>query len=131
MVELYYPDATQILDWYHASQYLYKIADEAFETKSEEYKVWIDRMKTLLWDGRIKRLITECEFFADKPAVSKATNAAMTFYANNKKRMNYAHFREEGYFIESGTIESAAKRLGELRLKEAGARWTNSVNFFL
>lgn len=124
MVELYYPDATQILDWYHASQYLYKIADEAFETKSEEYKVWIDRMKTLLWDGRIEQLITECEFFADKPAASKAANAAMTFYSNNKKRMNYAHFREEGYFIGSGTIESAAKRLGELRLKEAGARWT-------
>ena len=124
MVELYYPDATQILDWYHASQYLYKIADEAFETKSEDYKTWIDRTKTLLWEGRIEQLIAECDFFADKPAVSKAANAAITFYTNNKKRMNYAHFREEGYFIGSGTIESAAKRLGELRLKEAGARWT-------
>ena len=40
--------------------------------------------------------------------------------------MDYARFREEGYFIGSGTIESAAKRLGELRLKEAGARWTKN-----
>ena len=56
--------------------------------------------------------------------MSKTANATMTFYTNNKKRINYAHFREEGYFIGSGTIESAAKQLGELRLKEAGARWT-------
>lgn len=124
MVGLYYPDATQILDWYHASQYLYKIADAAFEPESEEYKNWIERSKTLLWDGRIDQLINECELFADQPAMSKAVHATVTFYTNNKERMNYAHFREEGYFIGSGTIESAAKRLGELRLKEAGARWS-------
>ena len=40
--------------------------------------------------------------------------------------MDYARFKEEGYFIGSGTIESAAKRLGELRLKEAGARWSRA-----
>ena len=37
MIEFYYPDATQILDWYHATQYLYNIADAAFEKDSEEY----------------------------------------------------------------------------------------------
>ena len=61
----------------HASQYLYKIADETFETKSEEYKTWIDRMKTLLWDGRIDILIAECECFTEKPAVSKVANALL------------------------------------------------------
>lgn len=132
MVDFYYPDATQILDWYHASQYLYKIAEEAFEVKSEEYTNWIERTKTLLWEGRINQLIAECERFVDHPAASKVACVAVTFYSNtrrvplwgNKERMDYAHFREEGYFIGSGTIESAAKRLGELRLKEAGARWT-------
>lgn len=126
MVEHYYPDATQILDWYHASQYLYKIAEEAFEAKSDEYTNWIEKTKSLLWEGRINPLIAECERFADQPATSKVARAAVTFYSNNKARMDYARFREEGYFIGSGTIESAAKRLGELRLKEAGARWTKN-----
>ncbi len=124
MVELYYPDATQILDWYHASQYLYKIADAAFEAKSDDYKNWIEKTKSMLWEGQIDQLITECEFFADKPVTSESAHAALTFYTNNKKRMDYARYRREGYFVGSGTIESAAKRLGELRLKEAGARWT-------
>ena len=69
-------------------------------------------------------LITECERFADQAATAKVAGAAVTFYTNNIDRMDYARFRKEGYFIGSGTIESAAKRLGALRLKEAGARWT-------
>jgi len=126
MVELYYPDATQILDWYHASQYLYKIADVAFDAGSDDYKNWIERTKTLLWDGQIAQLITACELLGKIPALSKVVLSTVTFFTNNKKRMDYARFRKEGYFIGSGTIESAAKRLGELRLKEAGARWTRN-----
>ena len=79
---LYYPNATQILDWYHASQYLYKIADDAFEAKSDNYKNWIEKTKTMLWDGQIEQLIAECESFADKPTVSKAVHAALSFYTN-------------------------------------------------
>jgi len=130
MVELYYPDATQIVDWYHASQYIYKVADDAFETGSVDYLNWIEQSKALLWDGRIEQLIAKCEVFLDKPKVYEAAYAALTFYTNNKKRMDYARFRKEGYFIGSGTIESAAKRLGELRLKEAGARWTRDGAVF-
>lgn len=124
LVELYYPDATQIVDWYHASQYLYKIAEVAFTVGSDSYKNWLEKTRTLLWNGRIAQLITECKNFATKSATSEVVHAATTFFTNNKKRMDYARFREEGYFIGSGTIESGAKRLGELRLKEAGARWT-------
>ena len=126
MVEFYYPDATQILDWYHASQYLYKIANAAFEEKSDEYEHWLEKTKALLWEGQISQLIDECDLFSSDPATSEAAHAAVTFYTNNQKRMNYARYRKEGYFIGSGTIESAAKRLGELRLKEVGARWTRN-----
>jgi hypothetical protein len=124
MVALYYPDATQILDWYHASQYLYKIAEEAFEVGSEEYDQWLEKTKAWLWEGRIQFLIAACARFVDRVATAEVARAAVTFYTNNSDRMDYARFRKEGYFIGSGTIESAAKRLGELRLKEAGARWT-------
>jgi hypothetical protein len=124
MVALYYPNATQILDWYHASQYLYKIAEEAFEAESEDYDQWIEKSKAWLWEGHIPRLITECERFIDQAATAEVARTAVTFYTNNIDRMDYARYREEGYFIGSGTIESGAKRLGELRLKEAGARWT-------
>jgi len=124
MVEYYYPHATQILDWYHASQYLYKVAEAAFDVGSEAYENWIENAKTLLWEGKVDQVIAACELLDNKPGMSDAIHTVVTFYTNNKKRMDYARFQAEGYFIGSGTIESAAKRVGELRLKEAGARWT-------
>ena len=40
--------------------------------------------------------------------------------------MDYARLRHAGYFIGSGTIESACKQIGTYRLKRAGARWSLS-----
>lgn len=124
MVEFYYPDATQILDWYHAAQYLYRFADVAFINKSDEQSSWVEKTKALLWNGEIDKLIRELERFEKEPMLAETLHSTLTFFENNRNRMDYARFRNEDYFIGSGTIESAAKRLGELRLKEAGARWT-------
>ena len=40
--------------------------------------------------------------------------------------MDYAQYRKKGYWIGSGTIESACKQIASARLKIAGARWTFS-----
>ena len=130
MVDLYYPNATQILDWYHASQYIYRLAEAVFDIGSEEYENWVQKSKLLLWNGEVEQLIGTCKSLADRPNSTEAIHTTVTFYENNKKRMDYARYRDEGYFIGSGTIESAAKRLGELRLKEAGARWSKMGAIF-
>ena len=54
----------------------------------------------------------------------KTIQDAITYYRNNQKRMDYALFREQGYFIGSGPVESACKQIVSARLKRAGARWT-------
>lgn len=56
----------------------------------------------------------------------KTIQDAVTYYMNNQKRMDYAHFRKQGYFIGSGSVESACKQIVSLRLKRAGARWTKT-----
>ena len=78
----------------------------------------------MLWKGKASEVIDECDYFSKDSSTSEEAHAAVTYYTNNQERINYEQFRDEGYFIGSGTIESGAKRLGELRLKEAGARWT-------
>ena len=37
--------------------------------------------------------------------------------------MQCAYFRKQGYQIGSGTIESAAKQIGMMRMKVPGAIW--------
>jgi hypothetical protein len=48
---------------------------------------------------------------------------AVTYFENNKDRMDYDNYRRNGYQIGSGTIESAAKHIGLLCMKLLGVNW--------
>jgi hypothetical protein len=124
LVEALFPRATQIVDWYHAAEYLPPIAQAAFgDTPAGQ--AWLDRQRQNLWEGRIEQVITACLTAAEQFAkAEKAALAAATYFANNQQRMDYAHFRQAGYQIGSGSTESGCKQIATLRLKQAGARWT-------
>lgn len=57
------------------------------------------------------------------PAKEDAAQQTVTYYMNNQHRMNYEHYRKQGYQIGLGTIESAVKQIASQRLKVSGAHW--------
>lgn len=124
LVEKYFPQATQIVDWYHASQYLTPIAETAFGAGTEQAKQWLTQTRTDLWEGRIQEVIQACRTFLRRISSRPFAEKAITYYTHNEKRMDYARFRQQGYLIGSGTIESACKQIAASRLKCSGARWT-------
>jgi|SRR3972149_4614912 len=124
LVEKYFPQAVQIVDWYHASQYLTPIAEAAFGADTSQAKEWLTQARTDLWEGRIQEVIQACRTFLRHAHTRPFVEKAITYYTNNEKRMDYAHFRQQGYLIGSGTIESACKQIAAARLKCSGARWT-------
>jgi hypothetical protein len=124
LVEKYYPKAVQIVDWYHASEYLAPVAEAAFGRDTPQAKEWLEQARTDLWEGRIQELIRECQRLALIPAAAEPANKTITYYQHNEKRMDYARLRSQGYLIGSGTIESGCKQIAGHRLKLAGARWT-------
>lgn len=124
LVDHYFPNAVQIVDWYHACQYLYPIAEAVFGAQSKQAEAWITETEDLLWQGKIKQVIAACHQYHQHPAAHKPVADALSYFSNNVNRMKYADFREHGYYIGSGTIESACKQIVSLRLKRAGARWT-------
>jgi hypothetical protein len=126
LIERYFPHAVQIVDWYHASEYLPPIAEAVFGKDTAEYITWLEQARALLWDGQIEALIHDCQLFLNTPAAQKSVEAAVSYFTHNQKRMDYARFRQQGYFIGSGTVESAGKQIAGLRLKRAGARWTEA-----
>lgn len=126
LIERHFPHAVQIVDWYHASEYLPPIAEAAFGHATPEYHVWLDQSRSLLWEGQIDALIHDCQLLGSIPAAQKAVYDAVSYFSNNQKRMDYARFRQQGFFIGSGTVESAGKQIAGLRLKRAGARWTET-----
>lgn len=126
LIERHFPHAVQIVDWYHASEYLPPIAEAVFGKDTAEYSAWLEQARSLLWEGQIAALIHDCQLFLAIPAAHKSVEAAVSYFTNNQKRMDYARFRQQGYFIGSGTVESAGKQIAGLRLKRAGARWTET-----
>lgn len=124
LIERHFPQAVQIVDWYHASQYLPPIAEAAFGYDTVLYRDWLDNARSLLWDGQIANLIHACQKLSALTPAKPAIHQAVTYFTNNQHRMDYAHFRQQGYFIGSGTVESGGKQISTLRLKRAGARWS-------
>jgi hypothetical protein len=120
LVTHYFPNAVQIVDWYHACQYLHAVADELSHSEKEN---WLTEMKTCLWEGKIEDIIQECRSLFKQ--VGRPAERLISYYTNNLERMQYADFRSKGYFIGSGTVESACKQIVTMRLKRSGARWTH------
>ena len=124
LVERNFPHAVQIVDWYHAVEYLTPIAEAAYGTNSPQGKDWLEGVHTDLWEGRVDQVMAACQAFGKHARAGEAARKALTYYTNNAKRMDYARFRAAGYQIGSGTIESGCKQIGTQRLKRSGARWT-------
>ena len=122
LIERHFPHAVQIVDWYHASAYLPPMAEATFGLDTEPYQAWLENARSLLWEGQIDKLIHACQQLSSQ--ASSAVHKAITYFTHNQHRMDYARFRKLGYFIGSGTVESAGKQIAGLRLKRAGARWT-------
>jgi hypothetical protein len=115
----YFPNAIQIVDWYHAVDRLKRIAEEAFST-AEERQDWLENSTEDLWQGRVEAVIEACQLLVKKSNLAKQS---LLYYDNNRERMRYAQFRAAGYLMGSGVIESGCKQIVAQRLKLPGAQW--------
>lgn len=119
LIAQYFPNAIQIVDWYHAADRLKRIAEEVFPTL-EERQTWLKQVTEDLWQGRVELVIEACRLLAKK---SKWAQQSLTYYSNNIERMRYDQFRASNLLIGSGVIESGCKQIVTQRLKLPGAQW--------
>lgn len=122
LVDLHFPQAVQIVDWFHACEYITPVAKLAFRDKRKQH-LWMKQVKDDLWHGRLDEVIAACTQYCDPQREDDPAQKAVTYYTNNRHRMDYPTFRANGYQIGSGTIESGIKQIAEKRMKVAGARW--------
>lgn len=120
LVEFYYPQAVQIVDWYHAADRLKRVAQAAWPAERDRAQ-WLEQATTDLWEGRVASVQRACEGLA---AQCDEAHQAATYFYNNAPRMQYDRFRAAGYMIGSGTVESGCKQIVTQRLKRPGAQWT-------
>ena len=122
LVREHYPEAIQIVDWFHATEYIAPVATAAFTSEAQQ-QAWIKQVRTDLWDGDLEAVIAAFDRFTDHPRATEVATKALTYFTHNRHRMDYPTYRAKGYQIGSGTIESGCKQIVSQRLKVAGAIW--------
>jgi Uncharacterised protein family (UPF0236) len=120
IAERHFPRATQIVDWYHASTYLWNAASAIWGEASAERGAWAKAQLDKLWEGKVCEVLGELENWCERGA---AVEAAVSYYSEHQTRMDYASYRARGLQIGSGSAESACKQLVSARLKGAGMIW--------
>jgi hypothetical protein len=119
-VEDSYPDSPQIVDFFHAKEHLCEWAREHFKDPGEREQ-WVSQQSATMLSQGITPVIKVLEGMEGSTTKKERL---IQYYRNNEKRMQYHEFKEKGWIIGSGAIESAHKDVLQKRLKLSGQRWT-------
>lgn len=118
--------AVVILDFWHASEYLTKLAKVLHaqdEAKSVEQK---ERWQRLLKEEGGTTMIAVLENFPwpeRLPGLKEMREEVLGYFRNQAHRMDYPTYEANGWYIGSGAVESGCKTVVNQRLKGAGMRW--------
>lgn len=120
-----YPKMIQILDFFHAMEKLGTYAALQYEDNPVQKIKWIERQKEFLLADKVLQVIKNVSRQEPKNQNAlKAKKELLSYYKNNKKRMMYGTYKEKGYIIGSGAIESAHRNVVQQRMKLSGQRWS-------
>ncbi len=133
-VPLYFPNAVQVLDIYHAGEHVASAAKAAWGERSQMAAYWGNHARELLLrpagvqsvlKALLKRL-REHNNGADAVVVADDLIREIRYLFGHRHRMRYAKLRENGLPIGSGAMESAIKQLSTMRLRLPGMMWTRT-----
>jgi len=120
----------QILDFYHAAEYITKASFAAHPRNETERERWVeDHCHDLKHKrGAAARLIKELQALSTSrlsETVREDLERVITYFENHQHQMNYASYRAKGYPIGSGVTEAACKTLIKQRLCCSGMKWVD------
>jgi Uncharacterised protein family (UPF0236) len=117
-----FPQATQILDRYHAKEALHRTAQSIFGATSEGTQ-WATARCAELDEGKLCTVVHELRAHADSSA--EAIKCGMYIF-HNRARMRYPKFRAQGFCTSTGVLEAGCKVVIGTRLKRSGMHWSIS-----
>ena len=120
-------NAKRILDYTHAKQNINIVQKNIIETlnlsKKEQCKLSV-QVKELLWSGSVNGIsaIVQEKFAGYQEALVSAMKK-MNGYFGDQAKFQYKAFRDNALPTGSGTVESAIRRIINLRIKGIGLFW--------
>jgi hypothetical protein len=122
--EAFYPDATCILDYFHACEHLHELTEKCTWEDSASSEKWYKEQKTLLHESSLDQVLVNIGATTAKEADKEKL---LNYYQNNCGRMDYKKYRAMGCgIIGSGSIESAHRTVIQKRMKLSGQHWSRA-----
>jgi hypothetical protein len=135
-----FPQAVQIVDWYHAREHLWALAQLLYGETTVAAWTWLETLAGELWaaqttdDAAIIAQAAEEAWATPRKDLPDGTprrsqtrhrevTKAVAYFTTNAARMRYAAFRDQGLPVGSGVVEGGCHSVLHTRLKRPGACW--------
>lgn len=120
-----FPNARKRLDFYHASQHLWAVANECHGVGTQEARAWVEPLLHQLKHGGeagVVKTMTELAQTVGEPLQQMAQREA-NYFQTHKDHLDYARGSTLGEPIGSGAIESTCRQY-QCRFKRCGQFWS-------
>ena len=112
----------ELLDFYHAAEHLSEVASLRKGWNSKKRKQWFTRQRRLLRSGKTDQVIETIRALC-RGRNSRAIRTQLNYFIKHRRRMDYPGISALGLPCGSGAIESAVRRVINLRIKGPGIFW--------
>lgn len=120
-----------ILDFYHAAQNLWKAASTWLDGRTQKSRQWFGYLRHLLRHGQPCEVLREISKpLSEETNLSESAQKALenlqAYLCRHYQHISYASYKDMGYPLGSGIVESACKWLIQQRFKGVGMRWSKA-----
>jgi hypothetical protein len=115
---------TEVVDYFHAVERLFEFAHGRPGWSEARATLWAKQQKQRLKQGWADRIATSMRKLLTAEERSSEDDPA-GYFERNADRMKYSDFRAAGLPCGSGAVESAVRRVVNMRMKSASVVWTN------
>jgi hypothetical protein len=119
-----FPEATQVVDLYHARQHLHDLARLLEFMLGDQRENWLAARLEDLDYGDIDGICAAARAYRLTGVKKDELDTALGYFEHNAPRMRYRWFRSRGLFVGSGVVEAGCKTVIGQRLKQSGMHWT-------
>jgi hypothetical protein len=127
IIAMCYAPCIEIIDWWHAVEKLWAAANRQLGQGEPQAAAWVEKAKSLLWAGQLRALVRYIrQLCPHGQPMPEQIWAMISYIFHNRRRMDYVCYRQAGYPVGSGCVESACKTVVQERMKQAGMRWSRN-----
>jgi len=119
--------AIGILDIWHVTEYLWKLAYCFHAEGSDQAEAFVETYLRKLLEGNVSRVIGGIRQMLTKRGLPKhrreKAEQCLNYFAERCEHMKYDEYLAAGYPIGSGVVEGACRHLVKDRMEQTGMRW--------